>query len=282
MAARALSFCGAATLLVALVLAAAASASASEADAVADVEARLSSVVLPPGALPVGSRPDGVSAQLNGSPEEPASPNLVDRGGWWVVSGTAAEALSWFRSNPPVGAQAFGGGSLGGPEGEIAFLAFRWPSTAALASRTALVAAADRREGGAVLRIDTQAIWLEQHSASERVPAAARVIEVVWGRPSGHDSTAGSTNARFVRSIAAELDELPIVQPGVVHCPMIAADPPTATLRFRRRLGGTVLAEAKQSLPPGVCSPMGLTIRGERQPALTGAGSVIARLRKLR
>lgn len=247
------------------------------------MEARLEGIALPPGAIPVSERPDGVTAELNGPPLEPASPNLVDRGRWWVLSGTAAEVLAWFRANPPSGAtQRLSGGGGGQGRGEFSFIGYEWPATLALSWRTALVAAATRPEGGTALRIDTQAIWVEPHPASEKIPAAARVLEVEWDRPNGHDSTAGTTNSRFIRSVAAELDELPIVQPGLIHCPFIPVDPPTVTLRFRARHGGPLLAKAEQPLPPGGCTDMSVTIRGEREPALEKAGPVIARLRKLR
>jgi hypothetical protein len=281
MPARVLSLCGVASVLAALCLAVASSAGASEAEAVADAEARLASIALPPGAIPVGERPDGIT--LDGPPLAPSSPNFVDRGGWWVLSGSPADVLAWFRANPPGGTtQRISGGGAGPGGAEFSYQGFEWPATAALSWRTAFVAAASRPEGGTALRIDAQAIWLEQHPSSERIPARARFLEVEWSRPNGHDSTASSSNARFVRSVAAELDELPIAQPGVIHCPMLRSDRPTVTLRFRRRVGGPVLSEAGQSLPAGVCSPMSLTIRGSSQAPLTGAGPVIARLRKLR
>lgn len=282
-AARALGFCGAAILLAALILACASSAAAGEAEAAADAEARLASIALPPGAIPVSERPDGVSARFEGPPIEPGASNFIDRGSWWVTSEAPAEALAWFKANPPAGAAQRISGSDGGPGGvEYSFLGFEWPETSSLRGRTAFVGAAALPESRTAIRVDAQAIWIEPHPSSERIPGAARVLEVEWRGPKGHETTSGTANRRFIRSIAAELDRLPIAQPGLIHCPFKRADPPTVTLAFRARRGGPPLARAEQSLPPGICSDMSVTIRGKRRPALEDAGPVIARLRKLR
>jgi hypothetical protein len=281
MPARFLSLCGVACVLAALCLAAASSAGATESEAVADVEARLASIALPPGAIPVGERPDGVT--LDGPPLTPSSPNFVDRGGWWILSGSPADVLAWFRANPPDGtAQRISGGGTGPGGAEFSYLGFEWPASAGLSWRTAFVAAAARPEGGTALRIDAQAVWLEPHPASEQIPPRAHFLEVTWQSRKGRRTTEGTSNPRLVRSVAAGIDALPIAQPGIRSCPAMQADPPTVTLRFRSRAHGPLLAEALQALPPGPCSGMTLTIHGERQPTLEGAGSVVAQLRKLR
>lgn len=267
---------------MALTLAVAGQASAGESEAVADAEARLAAVDVPPGAIPVSERPQGITV-LGGPPEVSGSPNFVDRGKWWVLAESSSEVLEWFRANPPAGASQRISGGLYGPGGEFSYLGFEWPETSRLAWRMLTVAAATRPEGGSALRIDAQDVWLEQHPASEKIPKAARFLEIVWDRSKGRDSTGSTSNRRFIRSISGELDSLPVAQAvGIVYGCSPLLPTATVTLRFRARRGGPDLATAVQRMPPGPCSPMSMTIGGKRRAALVKAGPVIARLRKLR
>jgi hypothetical protein len=271
-------------VLAAIAIAAPTDAAAHEGAAVRDAEARLAGMALPPGAESLSAEPSGIAAQLDGPPERPSSPNLVDRGAWWAVPSTPEAVLSWFRANPPAGSAVSGGGAgeLGAGV-EYRYLRIEWPPLQAVSTRTALVTVTARPEGGTALRIDAQAIWLEAHPGAELIQRSARFLEVAWHRPAGPDSIATVADGRFVQSIAVQLNRLPVVQPGVYHCPMMRADPPSVTLRFRAHRRGPLLAEAVQSMPPGgPCRAMDVAIRGRREPALEGAGPVIARLRKLR
>jgi hypothetical protein len=249
-----------------------------------DVEERLATFSPPPGAKSAAGKPAGTDSELNGPPQEPETPNLVDRGAWWTVPSSPAEVLAWSRANPPVGTSlgAAGTGVNGQSGTEFQYVEIRWPSLPGVDERVDLVAATALPGGGTALRVDSQAVWVVPRPPSERIPVAARLLEVQWHPPKGHDVIESTSNARFVKSLAALLDGLPIGQPGIRTCPAMFADPPTVTLRFRARQGGPILAEAFQDLPPGACNGMSLTIGGRGQPVLVGAGPVIRRLRKLR
>ncbi len=253
--------------------------------AAGDAEARLASLDLPPGTESVSAKPPGADPELNGPPLEPATPNLVDRGAWWVVPGVPAEVLAWFRAHPPAGAALNGGGSGANARTgtEFQYLQIAWPPLPNVDQRLVLVSVTSLADANTALRVDSQAVWVIPHPASERIPAAARLLEVEWQGPRGHVLIRRTSNPRFIRSLVALLDSLPVVQPGVVYaCPAMPANPPTVTLRFRARRGGPLLAEATQALPPGICSGMSLRIAGRPQPVLEGAGAVIRRLRELR
>jgi hypothetical protein len=201
-----------------------------------------------------------------------------------VVPGAPADVLAWFRANLPLGSHLGiqGSGNNLKTGTEYRFIELAWPPIPERLDNRAVLIGVSAREGGdTALRVDSQAVWISPHPASERIPAAARWLEAQWYRPGKRQRSVTYTNPRFVKEISSLIDGLPITQPGVVHCPSEPVDPPTVTLRFRSGRGGRPLAEAVQALPAGgACNGMTLTVRGKGQPSLEDAAGVVGRLRR--
>lgn len=248
-----------------------------------DVEERLAAMPIPSETRSDAGPPPATGALLEGPAIRSASPNLIDLTSWWSVPGAPAEVLDWFRANLPSGTRiGIEGSTIRETAVEDLYVVVVWPRLPEMVAERRVVAGVTALPGGeTAVRLDSQATWIVPHPASERIPAAARLLEVEWRGHRRAPALRAVGNGRFVHRIAALMNRLPVVQPGIIHCPAIRSHPRTVALRFRARRDGPLLAEAFQTLPPGGCSAMSLTIRGARQPALEGAGPVIARLRPL-
>jgi hypothetical protein len=224
-----------------------------------DVAERLAAAPLPPGAHRVTHLPRALG--LNGPGEEPATPNLVDRGSQFVTSMGAAQALAWFETHPTAHSKQSGTGtSASGGKVVSREVTFAWAELPTVRERALLVTVAARPGGGAAFRIDARAVWIAPHPAAAKVPATARLLELEYthgGEPPRSATVAGPARA---------------AQPGTVNCPGIPANSPVLTLTFRASHGGPALAEARQQLPPGCGHPMVLTVEGRKVPPLEGSG----------
>jgi hypothetical protein len=241
-----------------------------------DVARRLAAAALPPGARRVDQLPK--SLHLNGPGEEPATPNLVDRGAEYVTSMGAAPALAWVKAHPPTGAKQSLTSSLGSKGKalvhEVGFESGELPS---VRERVLLVAVAARPGGGAAIRVDSQAVWVTRHPAAAKVPAGARLLDLEYAHRGEHKRTATVSDPGEVAAFAALIDGAEAAQPGEHGCPEIPANSPRLTLTFRASRDGPALAEARQELPPGCGHPLKLTVEGNETPALEGSAPLVRR-----
>ncbi|HSS41650.1 MAG TPA: hypothetical protein VLK37_03770 [Solirubrobacterales bacterium] len=214
---------------------------------------------------------------------EPATPNLIDRSALWSVPGDPSEVLTWIREHPP-------GGSILKVESSLLdrgvttswSIGFEWPLLKGIASeRVLLMTAVATATHETTLRVDAQAVWILPRPSSERVPAAARFLELSVGRSGSPRRELSLANARAVRRIALSINKLPLAQPGETSCPAEFLHPVVVRLAFRAARGAPVLAEAKQEVPAGTCDPMRLSIRGKHEPPLSDGQRVMRRLRGL-
>jgi hypothetical protein len=115
--------------------------------------------------------------------------------------------------------------------------------------------------------------------ASEKIPHAARVLDVEVQR---HGRVLRSTeidNARAVRKIASTIDRLPARRRHAVVCDFLT-DGTRYVLTFRASPSGPPLAEAAQLLPViRGCTFMQLNIGGRRQTPLERGGVVLGKLK---
>jgi hypothetical protein len=267
----------------------AAAAASNQARAAGDVRALLDLVRLPAGSERVAGAPAGTSVIDNELPSQ-ATPNLVDAHSWWRVPGTLDAVLAYLKAHPPRGLSSSGSGSgssrVSGPGSRTVFYGdvnFSFPALpAVLDSRTLIVKATSIGADVVAVRVDAEDAWEIPRPASERIPAGVHEVDVVRavvGRPP--TVSAHVVDASEVAGIMKLIDALPIVQPGVVSCPMIPAGAPTVTLTFRGKSAGVVLARAAQlALPWEIatsCDPVALTIGGRAQhPLLAGSGFLTA------
>ncbi len=250
---------------------------------VAQSDARhlLGLLVLPAGAVRTTSAP---SAALAHSGDTVATPNLVDVHAWWRVRGGMSGVLAFVERHAPRGSERSGSGRFAHGSTVLSReLDFSWPALGVLSYRALAVEVAPLPHGYAGVRADGEAIWIQPKPAGERVPAQARVLTVRRGQL-GHTPSLSltTTNPTKVTQIAALLDRLPIVQPGVYNCPMIPAAP-TITFTFRARRGGPVLAQASTlANGPFACPGMQVTINGRKQrPLMAGPAFIRAAGRTL-
>jgi hypothetical protein len=131
-------------------------ASKAEQAARRDAIRRLASAPLPPHTRTVSRFPRALG--LNESPITPATPNLVDRHSLFVTALGPGRAFNWFKTNPP---PRSGSGLLAssGSDHSPWVLGFSWGNSQLVEERALYVTIADRPQGGAAIRIDSQATW---------------------------------------------------------------------------------------------------------------------------
>lgn len=141
---------------------------------------RLAMLQLPPGAFRTSGPSSGSGSALRTPPSEPSTPNLIDLPAWWVLPGQPPEVLTWIEAHLPPGSTLGGEGSnetLGKATSWDIELA--WPPIREkVEERELLLTVTAQSGGGTALRADAQAVWVTPHPASDRIPAAARVLEV--------------------------------------------------------------------------------------------------------
>lgn len=252
--------------------------------AVRDASERLATLQLPPGALRTSGPPSGSGSALKSPPIEPSTPNLVDRHAWWVLPGQPLEVLAWIKANWPTGSKL----DLESSEDKRGRatswnIGLVWPPIKAkVDERTLEITVTSPTGGGTAMRADAQAVWVTPHPPSERIPAAARILEVERDESGRPRRSITVTKAKAAGGIAALIDRLPVVQPGTYACPAEPSDPPTVRLTFRASRNGAALAETVQTIPPdGPCGAMKLTVRGTRETALEEGDVILRRLRTM-
>lgn len=248
-----------------------------------DARTRLGALRLPPGATQIEKAPRGSGGELNAPFIEPQTPNLIDRSAFWRVAESPAEVLAWIKRHPPGGSKLKLESSSSDRGVATSWsIGFEWPPIEGIADqRTLLVTAVATTTGETTLRADAQSVWIVPRPLSERIPVAARFLELSVGRAGAPGRELSIANAGRVERIATSIDELPIVQPGVSSCPAEFSHPAIVRLAFRAGPGGAVLAEAKQKAPAGTCNPMRLEVRGKQEPPLADSWRVMRSLQGL-
>jgi hypothetical protein len=249
----------------AAVMVGARSASTNRDAARTDAAALLSRLRLPPGAIKVTSNPPGAGAALAHAFDAPATPNLVDEHGWWVVPMTPASLLAFVERQRPRGSrlEQSGFGSKG-PQ----MVGYGWPARlGVLSTRWLVIEVVALANGSTALRVDAQVVWITPRPASERIPAGVDrlTVSVVRARRSiqGPVTVTARNRIRRARSL---VDGLPLAQPGVSACPVDLGI--TVRLTFYGRSNRPL---AVAGVDPGGCQNVSLTIRGRGQGLLTSA-----------
>ncbi len=157
-----------------------------------------------------------------------------------------------------------------------------------LAQRSLYVSvASDGADTTAVQSGASQVSWLPQKSPAERIPAAAKVVTILAlpGLSGGGPVRAVTrfhppvtvTDPATVARIAAVIDGLALMPPGVFSCP--ADNGQGLRLTFRATKDGPVLAQVTAEM--GGCGTVGLTVGGKRMPALWGGQRMAQQVLKL-
>lgn len=250
----------------------------SEPSALADADAMLAELPLPPGSKESSTDPPEAGSLLAyPAYGPPATPNAVDEHTWWLVPVAPTEALAYIYAHLPAGTTRpiSGGGREGPNDPENTASGFTWPGNPG----TLVVWVVRLANGSTALRVDAQVVWVTPRPASERIPAGARLLTISVHEPHGASAKfeamrravlgrlpSRETSIARIEKIVALLNELRVHQPGVRHCP--------------RGFSGSVQLGfyASPSAPPLAvtditaegCGGVRLTIDGMAEPELEG------------
>jgi len=151
-----------------------------------------------------------------------------------------------------------------------------------LNARDLVVEVTGAGSGRTAIRVDAQVSWQPPRPASERVPAAARVVTITQlpsldphaRRPHAPVTITGRA---VVRRLAALVDSLRLSTIGLdASCP--AALGGGIRLTFRARAGSPPLAVAQG---PAACGTVQFSVGGNRQPALQCTDAFLPHVLKL-
>jgi hypothetical protein len=192
----------------------------------ADAAAILAGFVVPPGARKLPGPPTGQASQMKNITGSSASPNWIDKTGFWQVKGDPRPVLAWTASH--VGRSHTTGGLItnfpvpGRPE-TVWELDYALPPVPAVEdTRELTVEVADAGNGQTAIRVDAQVTWLPAREASQMVPAAATAVTLSvipdpnLNRKPPRPVTVTSPAA--VRRITAMVNSLPVFPPGPREC----------------------------------------------------------------
>jgi hypothetical protein len=254
---------------------------AARAPARADAKQRLDSFVPPPGSRRVSALPK--SLRLSSPLYTLGSPNFLDLHAFWIVPEPVESVRQFLQENAPPGSRPESEGEEGDRDGIYRWdYGYGWPELTEVAdARGLLVGVVAKGSGEAAIRADAQAIWLEPRPASERIPAAARILEVSRTL-AGRTRSTVLRKPRTVAAIAKLIDGFGIVQRSGPHsCTLVPREQATIRLVFRAAAGGPVLAETAQKVPASSCDVLALTIRGKQQRPLLEGWVLQHRLRRI-
>jgi hypothetical protein len=199
---------------------------------------------------------------------------------WWIVPGAPDQVMAYVEAHPPAGSKLSATGGANNGQGRTgASDLFEWrPIRRVLGERHLMVSVTALSRGVSGVLVQAESIWIVPRPVSERVPKAARAIDVTSAKLRGPTTVMQTvTDAVEVRRIVTLIDSMPVVQPVFYHCPMLTpVRARVITLSFRDRAGGRALARATYTAyppplgPSGPCNPIQFTIGGRRQPALIG------------
>jgi hypothetical protein len=231
-----------------------------------DAAGALTLLRLPEGAVRVDQNPAADPRYLDRPFSAPASPNLTTQTEFWRVPGKPWDLFAWLKKHPPEGTRIAVSGSGGNRDGlQFWGVSFeRPPIREVMQTRQLAISLAKANDGNTALRADGLAIWIVPRPPSEQIPAGAERVRVtITGLGSTAVTRFAVSNPKQIALITRALNRLPLVQPGVLLCPLSRGV--HARLTFRGS-DGSVLADADASLDG--CPSVDLALRGEKQPAL--------------
>ncbi len=226
--------------------------------------AMLTSLALPPGARPTGTRALRAADQI-------ASPDLVEVTRFYWVPLPEHAADEFFGSHLPAGMAPAGSGSGAAPGSASYFQSVTYTLRNAPAGidgqSELLVTLRAGPRGGTVVRADAEVVWYPWRTAAEYLrPADYRSVTVSgsFGSLTGPGMTVRRsrtfTSRAVVARLAAVLDGLRADNPGTVNCPMLLA---SYRLSFAPAGGG-----GPTVVTPSSCLGDEVTVAGRPQPML--------------
>jgi hypothetical protein len=234
----------------------------------------LSELRLPGGAVSSPGAPPGTGRALGAPGFSLTGPELVDATSWWTVDEPPAAVVAFVRAHLPRDRSIVARG-VGGEPGRVTDGFWSFSAPAGLRQLTAAIQTDILSRGRTAVRLDGEATWLVPRPSWDRIPASVRSVtytaRAINSGSAGAVGSRGGMSAprtlgrRDAQRLAAAINRLQRMQPGVAYsCPF---DPvqPRITLRFRGA-DGHPLAVAVDA--PSGCATIGLSVAGHRGPAL--------------
>jgi len=230
----------------------------------ADAAAILAAFVVPPGARKLPGPPTGQANQMKHITGSSASPNWIDKTGFWQVKGDPQQVLAWTASH--VGRTHTTGGlatnlPVSGQPETVWERDYVLPAVPAVEdTRELTVEVADAGNGQTAIRVDAQVTWLPARQASEVVPAAATAVTLSV-IPDGNlnkkpPQPVTITSPAAVHRIIAMVNALPVFPPGPRECGINQGT--ELVLTFLAAPQGRVLATAL--VQTGYCEEVFFTV----------------------
>jgi hypothetical protein len=250
------------------------SAAANMAAASSAANSLLGELSLPAGAVSSADEPAGDASALARPDGFPATPDVADDTGWWILPGTPAAALAYVEAHAPAGSKVTGRSTGNqGPDGStVSATTFSLPPVPdVLVSRELVVEVVGLTGGSTGLRADAAVVWLTPRPATEQIPPGTQRLRItVTGgfpgqRPKQRPVVVAT--AKRIRAAVAILNRLPVAQPGTIVCPADFA------IRVRLSFDRGSRALAVAVVDPAGCEGVTLTLAGRAQPPLSGLGS---------
>jgi hypothetical protein len=198
-----------------------------------------------------------------------ATPNLVDVHQWFVTHRPSPSVLSFVTAHLPGGAERHRGGSTSDGNGHFEEIDWPLPAVAGVPTREVAVSVATLPGGRTGIRLDAVTVWLSPRPSWERVPPG--VASVTFTGSGGSDGDTTSRRSRPVtvtgdraRRLAALVNQLQRVQPGVTSCP--AGDGSQLTISFRDAHRKPL---ARAEYVNDGCPTIGLQVGGRTGPLLS-------------
>ena len=230
----------------------------------ADAAAILAAFVVPPGARKLPGPPTGQASEMKHITGSSASPNWIDKTGFWQVKGDPQQVLAWTAGHVGRSHTSFGVTTnlpvSGRPETVWERDYVLPPVPAVEDTRELTVEVADAGNGQTAIRVDAQVTWLPARQASETVPAAATAITLSV-IPNGNlnkkpPMPATITSPAAVHRIIAMVNALPVFPPGPRECGINQGT--ELVLTFLAAPQGRVLATAL--VQTGYCEEVFFTV----------------------
>jgi hypothetical protein len=250
-----------------------------------DAASLLRKLTLPAGTTSVQSQPADDHGYLTPLPLLETEFASATAHAWWTVPGDPQSVIDAIEADPPGGAKQEGSGSgydgrTGSSEIDVQY---QWPPVAGVLGDRLLEVTVTSLGGGLTgVLAESQSVWIVPRPASERIPAATRIVQISSAVPGAADSGSLTiTRDGEVGPIVVLLNRLPIVQPGVTGCPGLMLPAKTITMTFRARPRGAALAVLRfvdyrpwKAAYSSECEPVQLSIGGRRRAALDGGGFI--------
>jgi hypothetical protein len=243
--------------------------------AVAEAAAILRAFVVPPGGQRLPEAPDVLKVPSSTL----VSTTLVDDVSFWRAPGQPRAVLAWEQAHLP---RRFTpqDADFGPPSWDRTFSLSPVPGV--LNARDLVVEVTAAGRGQTAIRVDAQVSWQPRRPASDRVPAAARVVTITQlpsldphvSRPPAPITI---TDLAVVRRLASVVDSLQLSTIGsAASCPSALGG--GIQLTFLARTAGPLLAVAQG---PAACGTVQFSVDGKPQPALQITDSFIPQVLNL-